>query len=115
MPGETVLSSVLREFARTIERIVEVLPVTSAGVPLVSSDRKPHHVAASDPAALRFCRPSVGRDRASRRPQPAVPCSSRIWGRTPRSPRQPSRPVCVPSRLVRMGHVERVGAVPGST
>ncbi len=68
MPSETALSSVLREFARTmltdfpiqaildrlVERIVDVLPVTSAGVTLVSSDGTPHHVAASNPAALRF-------------------------------------------------------------
>lgn len=67
-PSETVLSSVLREFARTmltdfpiqaildrlVERIVEVLPVTSAGVTLVSADAEPHHLAASDAFALRF-------------------------------------------------------------
>lgn len=67
-PSEAVLSSVLREFARTmltdfpiqgildrlVERIVDVLPVTSAGVTLISSDAEPHHVAASDPSALRF-------------------------------------------------------------
>lgn len=68
VPVEAVLSSVLREFARTmltdfpiqaildrlVERIVDVLPVTSAGVTLVSADEEPHHVAASDPFALRF-------------------------------------------------------------
>jgi diguanylate cyclase (GGDEF)-like protein len=68
VPSEAVLSSVLREFARTmltdfpiqaildrlVERIVDVLPVTSAGVTLISSGEAPHHIAASDLAALRF-------------------------------------------------------------
>ena len=59
---EAVLSSVLREFARTmltdfpiqsildrlVERIVDVLPVSAAGVTLISADADPHHVAASD-------------------------------------------------------------------
>lgn len=65
---ENVLSTVLTEFARTmvtdfpiqaildhlVERIVEVLPVTSAGVTLIGSERDPHYIAASDPAALRY-------------------------------------------------------------
>lgn len=65
---ETVLSSVLRDFARTmltdfpiqaildrlVERIVDVLPITSAGVTLISADGDPRHVAASDESALRF-------------------------------------------------------------
>lgn len=33
---------------------MEVLPVTSAGVTLIGSEHDPHHIAASDPAALRF-------------------------------------------------------------
>lgn len=67
-PSEAVLSSVLREFARTmltdfpiqaildrlVERIVDVLPVTSAGVTLISAGEDPHHIAASDRFALQF-------------------------------------------------------------
>ena len=59
---------VLGEFARTlmadfpiqgildhfVKRIVEVLPITSAGVTLISAGVAPHYVAASDDAALRF-------------------------------------------------------------
>jgi diguanylate cyclase (GGDEF)-like protein len=66
--GEAALSSVLGEFARTlitdfpvqeildhfVKRIVDVLPKTSAGVTLISAGTAPHHVAASDHAALRF-------------------------------------------------------------
>jgi diguanylate cyclase (GGDEF)-like protein len=62
------LCAVLSEFARTmltdfpvqaildrlVERIVEVLPITAAGVTLISSTADPHYVAASDGAALRF-------------------------------------------------------------
>ncbi|MGC9963319.1 MAG: transcriptional regulator, partial [Acidimicrobiales bacterium] len=62
------LSEVLSEFARTlltdfpiqaildhlVERIVEILPVTSAGVTLISPGVHPRLVAASDEAALRF-------------------------------------------------------------
>ena len=64
---EETLSSVLGEFARTlstdfpvqgildhfVKRIVEVLPVTSAGVTLISAGVAPRYVAASDDAALR--------------------------------------------------------------
>ena len=67
-PSEEALSSVLREFARTmltdfpiqaildrlVERIVDILPVTSAGVTLISEEVDPQHVAASDASALRF-------------------------------------------------------------
>lgn len=70
MPSEVALSSVLREFARTmltdfpiqgildrlVERIVDVLPVTAAGVTLVSPGGEPHHIAASDATALRYVR-----------------------------------------------------------
>jgi diguanylate cyclase (GGDEF)-like protein len=68
MPSELQLSGVLSEFARTmvtdfpiqgildrlVERIVEVMPVTSAGVTLISPGVDPRYVAASDGAALRF-------------------------------------------------------------
>ena len=70
--GEVVrpeqLSGVLSEFARTmvtdfpiqgildhlVERIVEIMPVTGAGVTLIAPDRQPRYIAASDPSALRF-------------------------------------------------------------
>jgi diguanylate cyclase (GGDEF)-like protein len=62
------LADVLSEFARTmasdfpiqgildhlVRRIVDILPVTGAGVTLISSTTDPHDVAASDEAALRF-------------------------------------------------------------
>ncbi len=62
------LADVLSEFARTmltdfpiqgildhlVVRIVEVLPVTAAGVTLMTHDSGPRYVAASDAAALRF-------------------------------------------------------------
>jgi diguanylate cyclase (GGDEF)-like protein len=65
---EETLSSVLGELARTlstdfpvqgildhfVKRIVEVLPITSAGVTLISAGVAPHYVAASDDSALRF-------------------------------------------------------------
>ena len=68
MVDEDKLSSVLSEFARTlitdfpiqgildhlVERIVDVLPVTSAGVTLISPGMAPRYIAASDDSALRF-------------------------------------------------------------
>jgi two-component system cell cycle sensor histidine kinase/response regulator CckA len=62
------LASVLIEFARTmltefpiqaildrlVERIVDVLPITSAGVTLISPGADPFYVAASDDDALRY-------------------------------------------------------------
>jgi diguanylate cyclase (GGDEF)-like protein len=65
---EDSLSSVLSDFARTmitdfpiqgildhlVERIVEILPVTSAGVSLISAGMAPRYIAASDQNALRF-------------------------------------------------------------
>ncbi|MEO8095922.1 MAG: GAF domain-containing protein, partial [Pseudolysinimonas sp.] len=62
------LTDVLSEFARTIltefpiqaildhlvVRIVDLLPVTSAGVTLISADLLPHFIAASDPSALLY-------------------------------------------------------------
>ena len=68
MASERQLSEVLSEFARTmvtdfpiqrildtlVRRIVEVMPVTAAGVTLISPGAKPRYVAASDSSALRF-------------------------------------------------------------
>ena len=68
MVREQQLSDVLNEFARTmltdfpiqaildrlVVRIVDILPVTSAGVTLITSDSDPRYVAASDDSALRF-------------------------------------------------------------
>jgi len=65
---EEQLADVLGEFARTmltdfpiqgildrlVTRIVDVLPISAAGVTLISSEEQPHHVAASDRLALRF-------------------------------------------------------------
>ncbi len=69
--GNTVkeeLADVLSEFARTmltdfpiqgildqlVKRIVDVLPVTAAGVTLIAPDLNPRYVAASDRSALRY-------------------------------------------------------------
>jgi diguanylate cyclase (GGDEF)-like protein len=66
--SERQLSDVLSDFARTmltdfpiqgildqlVRRIVEIMPVTGAGVTLISESTSPHYVAASDGAALRF-------------------------------------------------------------
>ena len=68
MVRQDSLASVLGDFARTmlidfpiqdlldhlVERIVEVLPITGAGVTLISPEMAPRYVAASDDAALRF-------------------------------------------------------------
>ena len=68
MDMERRLSSVLGEFARTlltdfpiqtildhlVVRIVDVLPITSAGVTLIAPGSDPHYIAASDDSALRF-------------------------------------------------------------
>jgi diguanylate cyclase (GGDEF)-like protein len=65
---EEKLSDVLSEFARTmatdfpiqgildhlVKQIVEVLPVTAAGVTLISEGRAPRYIAASDASALAF-------------------------------------------------------------
>jgi len=65
---EGKLSSVLSDFARTLAtdfpiqgildhlvlRIVEVLPITAAGVTLIDGAREPRYVAASDPSALEY-------------------------------------------------------------
>ncbi|MDQ1711069.1 MAG: hypothetical protein QOE45_519 [Frankiaceae bacterium] len=68
MIHERQLSAVLSEFARTmvtdfpiqsildrlVERIVDVLPVTAAGVTLISPGIAPYYIAASNDAALEF-------------------------------------------------------------
>ena len=68
MVHEAKLSSVLTDFARTlatdypiqgildhlVQRIVAILPVTGAGVTLISEGKAPRYVAASDESALRF-------------------------------------------------------------
>ena len=62
------LAEVLSEFARTmvtdfpiqgildhlVKRIVDILPVTAAGVTLIAAGLEPQYVAASDPSALRY-------------------------------------------------------------
>jgi diguanylate cyclase (GGDEF)-like protein len=66
--NERQLSEVLGEFARTmltdfpiqaildhlVERIVDIMPITAAGVTLISLDGEPRYIAASNDAALRF-------------------------------------------------------------
>ena len=68
MASEQELSDVLSEFARTmltdfpiqgildhlVKRIVDVLPITAAGVTLITPDTDPRYVAASDASALRY-------------------------------------------------------------
>src|ERR1700753_1203296 len=39
---------------RLVERIVEVMPVTAAGVTLIAADLQPRYIAASDGSALRY-------------------------------------------------------------
>jgi diguanylate cyclase (GGDEF)-like protein len=65
---EDKLSAVLSDFARTVitdfpiqgildhlvEKIVEILPISSAGVTLISEGMAPRYIAASDESALRF-------------------------------------------------------------
>jgi diguanylate cyclase (GGDEF)-like protein len=66
--AQNQLSEVLSEFARTmltnfpiqgildqlVRRMVEIMPITGAGVTLISDTTSPHYVAASDEAAFRF-------------------------------------------------------------
>ncbi len=68
MVDEAKMSAVLSDFARTlatdfpiqgildhlVKRIVDVLPVTGAGVTVISAESVPHYIAASDEAALGF-------------------------------------------------------------
>ncbi len=65
---DTQLSEVLSEFARTmvtnfpiqsimdrlVERIVDIMPISSAGVTLISAEHGPRYIAASDQAAMRY-------------------------------------------------------------
>ena len=74
MDTDEGLSSVLSEFAHTVVtdfpiqvildqfvvRVVEVLPVTGAGLTLIGPGAKPRHIAASDDAAMRFERLQSG-------------------------------------------------------
>jgi len=68
MTTERQLSKVLSEFARTmvtnfpiqgildhlVQQTVDILPITAAGVTLITPGTQPHYVAASDDSALRF-------------------------------------------------------------
>ena len=68
MMHQDTLSAVLSDFARTmltdfriqaildhlVDRIVDVLTISGAGVTLISPGSSPHYVAASGPAALRY-------------------------------------------------------------
>ena len=100
---EETLSSLLGEFARTlstdfpvqgildhfVQRIVDVLPITSAGVTLISAGVAPHYVAASDDAALRFekLQSNIGEGpcvRAYETGQPVVVPDLRVEQRFPR-------------------------------
>jgi diguanylate cyclase (GGDEF)-like protein len=68
MVQQKALAAVLSDFARTlatdfpiqgildhlVERIVDVLPITAAGVTLIRPDENPHYIAASNADALRF-------------------------------------------------------------
>jgi diguanylate cyclase (GGDEF)-like protein len=68
VPSEQQLSDVLSEFARTmvtdfpiqgildhlVQRIVDILPITAAGVTLISPGTEPRYVAASNESALRY-------------------------------------------------------------
>ena len=71
------MSAVLSEFARTlatdfpiqaildqlVHRIVELLPVTAAGVTLIAEGKAPHYIAASDASALHFEKLLAGFDK----------------------------------------------------
>jgi diguanylate cyclase (GGDEF)-like protein len=68
MPNEYDLAGILKEFARTmvtdfriqaildklVKRIVEVMPISAAGVTLISAGAEAHYIAASDSSALTF-------------------------------------------------------------
>src|ERR1700735_1713234 len=68
MASDFELADVLSEFARTmvtdfpiqgildhlVERIVEIMPITGAGVTLISPGEAPRYISASSDAALRF-------------------------------------------------------------
>ena len=97
MSSEQKLSDVLSEFARTmvtdfpiqgildhlVERIVDLMPITGAGVTLISPGVCPatSPPPTTWPCASRSCRPSSAKDRASRpttraRPSPYPTCDS---------------------------------------
>ncbi len=89
MPSEKQLSNVLSEFARTmltdfpiqgildhlVQRIVDVLPITAAGVSLISPNMAPRYVAASNDSALRYeeLQAELGEGPAWRPIEPARP------------------------------------------
>jgi diguanylate cyclase (GGDEF)-like protein len=56
-----------------VRRIVEIMPITGAGVTLISESTSPHYVAASDSGqcGLRSCRPCSTKDPASSPIEPA--------------------------------------------
>ena len=68
LPDGQQLADVLSEFARTmltdfpiqaildhlVERIVDILPISSAGVTLISPGTEPHYIAATNADALRY-------------------------------------------------------------
>ena len=114
------LVGVLSEFARTmasdypiqgildhlVRRIVDILPVTGAGVTLISSTTSPHDVAASDAMALRFEKLQTESAKvpasAPTGPGKRSSCPTYATGtRSPRSARgrsKPGSPRCSPSR-----------------
>ena len=102
------LSGVLTEFARTmvtdfpiqgildrlVQRIVEVMPISAAGVTLITTGLQPRYVAASDPSALRFekLQTESVRDPAWRRSRRAARSRPRICAPRPGSRCSPRRP-----------------------
>ncbi len=68
MPIEQKLSDVLSDFARNmltdfpiqaildhlVKRIVDILPISAAGVTIISPGAEPHYISASDQSAMRF-------------------------------------------------------------
>ena len=94
LPDGQQLADVLSEFARTmltdfpiqaildhlVERIVDILPISSAGVTLISPGTEPQYIAATNADALRYenCKPNWARDRACWPTKPARPSRCRI-------------------------------------
>ena len=92
--NERQLSDVLSEFARTMltefpiqrildhlaRRIVDIMPITGAGVTLISESTSPHYVAASDDTALTYekLQTVLTKVLASRRIEPATQLLSPI-------------------------------------
>jgi hypothetical protein len=89
--NEDKLSAVLSEFARTVitdfpiegildhlvEKIVEILPITSAGVTLISAGMSPRPT--SQRCGSSSCRANSTRDHVWLRSSRAKPWKSRIW------------------------------------